>query len=186
MNYIYDANSFDTAIQVEKYPWGFRLKTKRKYWIETTKNGDRSCFQTLNPKTNMWCAVKKSTYEAVKLLYQDEKGHVQSHSIHKYGVNKKEIENFLSEINYELLNKLQQKQICKLKAVDKVMENVTWKITKTAEYNLSDPGDLARMKADHNSPKEQQERKEQEKIKGHIAGAIHGAYNQCLTKNKLK
>ena len=53
-------DSFDNAIEVNNYPWGFRLKTKRRTWIETDKNkGDRVCFCTLNPKTNKWCAVKK-------------------------------------------------------------------------------------------------------------------------------
>ena len=58
--YVYDKNSFDNALEVSNYPWGFRLKTKRRTWIETDKNkGDRVCFCTLNPKTNKWCAVKK-------------------------------------------------------------------------------------------------------------------------------
>ena len=50
---IYGATSPETAIVVKNYPWGFRLKTKRKYWIESNKTqGDRLCFCTLNPKTN--------------------------------------------------------------------------------------------------------------------------------------
>jgi hypothetical protein len=48
------------------------LRTKRKYWIETTKRGDRLCYQTLNPKTDKWCAVKKSTYAGIKVLYENE------------------------------------------------------------------------------------------------------------------
>jgi len=67
--YKYNIDSFDNAIEVNNYPWGFRLKTKRRYWIETTKNGDRFCFCTLNPKTDKWSAVKKSTYNAVEVIY---------------------------------------------------------------------------------------------------------------------
>ena len=60
--YVYNKDSFEYAVEVSNYPWGFRLKTKRRTWIETDKNkGDRVCFRTLNPKTNKWCAVKKST-----------------------------------------------------------------------------------------------------------------------------
>ncbi len=33
--YKYNINSFENALMVENYPWGFRLKTKRKYWIES-------------------------------------------------------------------------------------------------------------------------------------------------------
>ena len=58
--YVYNKNSFENAVEVSNYPWGFRLKTKRRTWIETDKNkGDRVCFRTLNPKTNKWCAVNR-------------------------------------------------------------------------------------------------------------------------------
>ena len=117
--YKYNINSFDNALMVENYPWGFRLKTKRKYWIESNKTqGDRLCFCTLNPKTNKWCAVKKSTYNAVELLYIADNGHIKSDGIYKYGVNEEEIKNFLSEVDYEQLNDLQKKQICKLKSIN--------------------------------------------------------------------
>jgi len=107
--YIYNKNSFDNALEVSNYPWGFRLKTKRRTWIETNKTqGDRLCFCTLNPKTNKWCAVKKSTYNAVEVLFIDENQHVKSDAIYKYGVNEKEIENFLSEVDYDQLNDLQK------------------------------------------------------------------------------
>ncbi len=184
--YKYNVNSFDNAIEVDNYPWGFRLKTKRRYWIETTKNGDRFCFCTLNPKTNKWCAVKKSTYNAVEVIYIADNGYVKSNGVYKYGVNKDEIEKFLSEIDYEQLSTLQKKQICKLKAVNKVMEKVTFTIGEPKTYNLSDPVDLARMRADANSPETKKRELEQDQIKAKIAGAINGTYNQCLVKNNLK
>ena len=65
--YIYNAVDFDTAIEVDNYPWGFRLKTKVKYWVESNNKGDRLIKQTLNPKTNKWCAVKKSIYILMKI-----------------------------------------------------------------------------------------------------------------------
>ena len=52
MNIIYNKDSFDNAIEVDNYPWGFKFKTKRRYWIETTKRGDRLCFQTLKNLKN--------------------------------------------------------------------------------------------------------------------------------------
>ena len=33
--YIYNKDSFDNSLEVSNYPWGFRLKTKRRTWIET-------------------------------------------------------------------------------------------------------------------------------------------------------
>jgi hypothetical protein len=184
--YKYNINSFDNAIEVDNYPWGFRLKTKRRYWIETTKNGDRFCFCTLNPKTNKWCAVKKSTYNAVEVIYIADNGYVKSNGVYKYGVNKDEIEKFLSEIDYEQLSTLQKKQICKLKSVNKVMEKVTFTIGEPKTYNLSDPVDLARMRVDANSPETKKRELEQDQIKAKIAGTINGTYNQCLIKNNLK
>ena len=184
--YKYNVNSFDNALMVENYPWGFRLKTKRKYWIESNKTqGDRLCFCTLNPKTDKWCAVKKSTYNAVELLYIADNGYIESDSIYKYGVNEEEIKNFLSEVDYEQLNDLQKKQICKLRSINKVMEKVTFKIAKVSEYNLSDPLDIARMKADSNSPETKAKEQEQNQIKAKISNAINGTYNQCLVKNNL-
>ena len=185
MNLIYNIDSFDNAFEVNNYPWGFRLKTKRRYWIETNKQGDRTCFQTLNPKTNAWCAVKHSTYGAVKLLCLDENNHGQTFGIHKYGTDKKEIEEFLSKIDYDYLNDLQKKQICKLKGWNKAMEGVTVKIGKVNTYNLSDPTDLARMRADANSKETLDRKNEQEKIQGQIAGAANYYTKHCLVKNKL-
>ena len=46
---IYGATTPETAIVVNNYPWGFKLKTSQRYWIETTKQGDRFVIQTLNP-----------------------------------------------------------------------------------------------------------------------------------------
>ena len=186
MDLIYKKDSFENAIEVNNYPWGFRLKTQRRYWIESNKTqGDRLCFCTLNPKTNKWCAVKKSTYVAVDLLYFDENNHVKTFGIHKYGTGKKELEQFLSKIDYNSLNDLQKKQICKLRAINKVMEKVTVKVAKISEYNLSDPVDLARMRADSNSPETKAREQEQNQVKAKIVNAINGTYNQCLVKNNL-
>jgi len=187
IKYIYNKNSFDNAIEVNNYPWGFRLKTKRRTWIETDKNkGDRVCFCTLNPKTNKWCAVKKSTYNAVDVLLIDENEHVKSIGVWKYGTSEKDLENFISKIDYNSLSLLQKKQIERIRAVNKVMEKVSFKIEKVAEYNLSDPKDLERMRQDNNSPETKAREQKQEQIKGKIVNAINNTYNQSLIKNNLK
>ena len=66
------------------------------------------------------------------------------------------------------------------------MEKVTFKVAKVSEYNLSDPVDLARMRADSNSPETKAREQEQNQIKNKIVSAINGTYNQCLIKNNLK
>ena len=65
---IYTAKDFDSAYIVPNWPWGFKLKTEARFWIETTKVGDRFVQQTKNPKTGKWCKPKKSTYDAVLVL----------------------------------------------------------------------------------------------------------------------
>ena len=185
--YIYNKNSFENALEVSNYPWGFRLKTKRRTWIETSKTkGDRLCFCTLNPKTEKWCAVKKATYNAVEVLFIDENEHIKSDFIYKYGVNNEKIKDFLCGVDYEQLNDLQKKQIIKLQSMNKVMEKVTFKIAKVSEYNLSDPLDLIRMRRDNNSDETKAREQEQDKVKSQISSAINSTYNQALIKNNLK
>ena len=185
--YIYNKDSFENALEVSNYPWGFRLKTKRRTWIETNKTkGDRLCFCTLNPKTNKWCAVKKATYNAVEVLFIDENEHIKSDAIWKYGTNDQKIKDFLADVDYEQLNDLQKKQVCKLRSINKVMEKVTFKIAKVSEYNLSDPLDLIRMRRDNNSDETKAREQEQDKIKSQISSAINSTYNQALVKNNLK
>ena len=71
---------------VEDYPYGFRLQTQIRYWIETTKYGQRFMSQTLNPKTNHWNHPKASTYANIMLAGLDERGYVTYHSISMYSL----------------------------------------------------------------------------------------------------
>ena len=184
--YIYDKNSFDNSLEVSNYPWGFRLKTKRRTWIETNKNqGDRVCYSTLNPKTDKWCAVKKSTYGAVYVLYFDENQHIKSLGVSKCAYAK-ELEEFMSIIDCNSLSVLQKKQLERIKAIQKVMDKVTVSFSKVSEYNLSDPLDLIRMRRDNNSDETKAREQEQDKVKSQISSAINSTYNQALIKNNLK
>ena len=66
--------SFETAYVQPDYPWGFKLRTERRVWIETGTKGpgkdkQRIMIQTKDPRTGRWCAVKAGTYaERVTLL----------------------------------------------------------------------------------------------------------------------
>lgn len=75
--YIYGHVSPETAYVVNDYPYGFRLRTSIRYWIETTGHGDRFVSQTLNPKTGVWNTPKKSTYNEVDVMFLNEEGHVK-------------------------------------------------------------------------------------------------------------
>ncbi len=69
--------SADTAYVVEDYPYGFRLRTSIRYWLETNKNGTRFVSQTMNPKTGAWNKPKASTYCQLGVMVRDESnGHI--------------------------------------------------------------------------------------------------------------
>jgi len=122
-------NSEETAYLVNNYPWGYTLKTKRKYWIETTTRGDRFVFQTLNPKTNKWCKPKKSTYSAVLALYIKDNGHV-TYKGFNFGWSEIEtINKFIDLIGGEdKLSAQQQKALKKARYIKKVQDSVTYEI----------------------------------------------------------
>jgi hypothetical protein len=68
-----------TALVVNDYPYGFRLRCKIRYWMEHNANGSRFCSQTTDPRKPIeyWNKPKKSTYASFGVMFLDEKGHVQ-------------------------------------------------------------------------------------------------------------
>jgi hypothetical protein len=70
----------ETAYVVDDYPYGFRLRCKIRYWLETNKRGTRFVSQTTNPKRDgeVWNKPKASTYSDVAgAMFTDENGHVK-------------------------------------------------------------------------------------------------------------
>ena len=94
-NYRYNIRE-ENPILVNNYPWGFKLKTQKRYWIEETKRGERFCTQTKNPKTGHWCTPKKSTYSEVTILCENKDGHISYVSIGKWD-SIESIDNFLKK-----------------------------------------------------------------------------------------
>lgn len=121
-------NNEEKGLIIENYPYGFRLRTKIKYWIETDKKkGDRFVSQTLNPKTGVWNKPKYSVYNAVMVMCQDEEnGHISYYGLYPT-TGKEEIENFLKNIEGYELSPEQADQIRVLKAWSKAYENVEFK-----------------------------------------------------------
>lgn len=77
-----EARSFDTAYQVDDYPYGFTLRCKIKYWVEyKPKLGYRFCSCTTNPKkaVEQWNKPKYSTYSTVAgfLIQEEETEHIK-------------------------------------------------------------------------------------------------------------
>ena len=60
-------------VQVQDYPYGFRLRTTAEYWIEYKKGkGFRSWFRTINPKNGKWNKEKYWTYHKFARLFREE------------------------------------------------------------------------------------------------------------------
>ncbi len=78
----------ETAYVVDDYPYGFKLRCKIRYWIETKKGkGQRVVSQTTNPKASVeiWNKPKASTYSEVRFLILNESnGHVENDGIDIY------------------------------------------------------------------------------------------------------
>lgn len=168
---LYGYDSFENAYEVSNYPWGFRYRTIRKYWIETTKHGDRVCYSTLHPTNGKWCNVKKSTYSAVKILYLDDNDHVRSFGIELGWSDQVAIYNFIKQIDQARLNKDQQKKICEAKTIAHVQSKVK------VEYTINAP----KLPEAEQAAKDQ----EQQQIKDKLNKYANFCYSECLTKNNL-
>lgn len=81
-------HSLETAFVSENYPYGFKLRCKKRYWLEYhPKHGIRLVTQTTNPKKpgEVWNAPKMSTYcRFAGCLYLDDNNHVQWTGMHEY------------------------------------------------------------------------------------------------------
>ena len=69
----------ETAFVVNDYPYGFTLRCKIRYWLESSPNkGVRFVSQTTNPKRgDTWNKPKASTYcRFGGAMYLDENNHV--------------------------------------------------------------------------------------------------------------
>ncbi len=79
----------ETAFVVNDYPYGFRLRCKIRYWLDSSVNkGVRFMSQTTNPKiegAEIWNKPKASTYcRFGGAMYLDEHNHVAWAGAHEY------------------------------------------------------------------------------------------------------
>jgi hypothetical protein len=77
----------ETAYLVDDYPYGFRLRCKIRYWLEThPKRGVRFMSQTSNPKRgDVWNKPKASTYFRFGgAMFLDDNQHVQWNGLSEY------------------------------------------------------------------------------------------------------
>jgi len=128
----------ETAYTVADYPYGFRLRTSKRYWVETKEGqGMRVVSQTLNPKTGRWNKPKASTYSLIKVLFLDAAGHVQADGLTGYATEKT-IAEFERLHAVALAGNREREAIRYLRARLRAETQVTWKI-HTCQPGCNEP-----------------------------------------------
>jgi len=162
--YLYAHTSQETAYLVNDYPWGFRLRTQIRYWVESKKGkGQRFASQTINPKTGKWCAPKYTTYAPIVVMFLDEKNHVQYLTLRHYSAETDINEFKETHLNY--LSDFQKSQLKEIIAFNEVMKHVTFKVepytTGPVSLFSQDPEEIAKRER---LAKEQEERNKQREL----------------------
>lgn len=105
---ILGATSLKNAYIVVDYPYGFKLRTKKAYFIEhnTGKGkGYRLVEITADPRTGIWNKPKRGIYCTAIALYLDDNGHVKSAGVTPYS-NTEAFKSFAE--TYELSPEVQE------------------------------------------------------------------------------
>jgi len=123
---------------VDNYPYGYTLKTKIRYWVETTRNGQRFVSQTLNPKTNIWNNPKKSTYSQIILIGLNEQEHITYTNLSLYSL-KEALEFRDRYLNY--LSDYQKTELKNIIKMSEVFDKVEYKI-KARRYRHKITGEI--------------------------------------------
>lgn len=178
MKELYNYDSFDNAYQVENYPWGFKMRTSRKYWVESNKRGDRACFATLDPRSGKWCKPKKGTYDKVVVMYLDEENNYVRFKAVDMHSNNEQLAEFLDGVDPEQFNEFQKKAVCYVRSFNKVMNYVEWSC-EAKEYV---PGS---SQSPEYKEAEKKKQEDQDKQFGLLNRALNNQYAVCLKQNKL-
>jgi len=117
----------ESAFVVDDYPYGFRIRTQIRYWIETKKgHGQRVVSQTLNPKTGQWNKPKAGNYHVIAILVLDESnGHVSFETLQSGGWDKEEKIVDFETRHASAIGEYETKAIRYIRATNKANEYIT-------------------------------------------------------------
>jgi hypothetical protein len=139
-----------TALVVGDYPYGRRVRTSIRYWIETRPGkGDRFCAQTLNPKTGRWNKPKKSTYAAVGVMYREaDSGHIKWTGLSEWA-DEDAIAQWMGALNdgHLTLSEEQRKNLAVVVGRHEAFKHVTWTVT-SGESTPEEDAEQERIKRD--------------------------------------
>ena len=109
----------ETAFAVADHPYGFRLRCKIRYWLETNKKGTRFCSQTTNPRATaeVWNKPKVSTYSELSgAMYLDENGHLNWSGVGQYQ-DLPELKKFAENFGENATNRKELKEMIRYKEI---------------------------------------------------------------------
>ena len=130
VNQIIGAVSPETATYVNGYPYGFRLRTQIRYWVESKpKFGQRLVSQTMNPKNGRWNKPKAGTYSEIVIMGKAANGYIVTDAL---SVNATEEEVNAFQTKYRL-DAFQSKQSDVIRAWARVNTHVTWSVTEAKD-----------------------------------------------------
>jgi len=124
----------ETAFVVEDYPYGFRLRCKKRTWIEKNKKGMRLVSQTTDPRRALetWNKPKASTYQEVAVLYIDEAtGHLEWDCLSVHAEEKR-IAAFETD-GATAIGEVERKALANLRAVNRAYSRVSFKVCEPGE-----------------------------------------------------
>jgi len=138
-------DSPESAYVVEDYPYGFRLRTTIRYWIETNRNGQRTMSQTRDPKRAgaPWNKPKGSTYSPVRVLLRNTgNGHVEHDALSTYADEEK-IAAFVERYPRTSAEDRNRKVIDALIAYQRASKRVTWTVRSGTPDEIGTPQEQA-------------------------------------------
>ena len=113
---------------------------------------------------------QKSTYAGIKVLYENEDGHIKTHSLDPAWASKEWLAEFQNLVDETKLTNEQRAKICETKTIQHVNKFVKVEITNAT---MLDAEEKAKKDA------------EQEEIKAKINKYANHVYNKCLVKNGI-
>lgn len=124
--------SAETGYLVPDYPYGFRLRTEIRYWIDTkTGHGQRLVSQTRNPKKpgSPWNKPKAGTYSPILAMYiEPGTGHVVNEGLSPYA-DEEAIERFRARFPRTCAVERNARVMQYLIARQRGHKRITWTVT---------------------------------------------------------
>ena len=124
----------ETAYVVADYPYGYRLRTQIRYWLETRKGyGQRLMSQTLNPKTGQWNKPKAGTYNVLAVMVLDDQEHVALDVLRSGGWDDEAKVQAFETQHTEALGEYEHRAIKYVRASNAANARIKWTIVNEGE-----------------------------------------------------